>query len=69
MCRSNATSRSTRPGVGQRVGVEHEQRRHVIRTRQAGSQFGGDRVRGGEHVYLGDSWDMLEHVYEATNSH
>jgi len=55
-------------GVGQRVGVEHEQHRHVIPTRQAGSQFGGDRVRGFEHVDLGERRRLLEHVYESINS-
>ena len=51
------------PAVGQRLGIEHGQCRCVFGTRQARSQLGGDRVRGGEHVYLGDSWDMLEHVF------
>jgi len=54
--------------VRQRLGVEHEQRRHVIRTRQAGSQFGGGRLGGGEHVDLGDGRWLLEHVYASINS-
>ena len=56
------------PRVGQRLGLEHEQRRHVIPTRHARSQFGGDRVRRFEHVHLGDGRRMLEHVYESINS-
>ena len=56
------------PRVGQRLGLEHEQRRHVIRTRQARSQLGGDRVGGFEHVDFGDRRRLLEHVYESTNS-
>ncbi|HKF32138.1 MAG TPA: hypothetical protein VKB37_07170 [Jatrophihabitantaceae bacterium] len=55
-------------GVGQRVGVEHGQCRHVIPTRQAGSQFGGDRVGGFEHVDLGERRRLLEHVYASINS-
>ena len=56
------------PRVGQRLGLEHEQRRHVIPTRQARSQLGDDRVRRVEHVRRGDRRRMLEHVYESINS-
>jgi hypothetical protein len=56
------------PGVGQRVGIEHGQCRCVFGTRQAGSRFGGGRVRTFERVDLGDGRRMLEHVYASINS-
>ena len=55
-------------GVGQRVGVEQDQRGGVFGAGQARGEFGGDGVGRFEHVHLGGGRRLLEHVYESIDS-